>query len=85
MRFSLQDYGCFACGTNTGFRIYNCDPFKETFKRGAPQFVRLRHLNSCLSCRIGFNKGGVGYVEMLFRCNILALVSFHLFARVNET
>ncbi|TYI29273.1 hypothetical protein ES332_A05G305100v1 [Gossypium tomentosum] len=50
-----QDYGCFAAGTSQDFRIYNCQPFKETFRRN-------------------LKTGGFKIVEMLFRCNILALV-----------
>lgn len=35
-----QDYGCFSCGTEKGFAIYNCDPLKERFRRGTPRVPR---------------------------------------------
>lgn len=27
-----QDNTCFSCGISSGFRVYNCEPFKETVK-----------------------------------------------------
>ena len=76
-----QDQGCFACGTTSGFRIYNCDPFKMTFSRGerasAQWAYHISPLIQPTRCTEGTDfggSGGIGLVEMLFRCNILALV-----------
>ena len=30
----FNSLGCFACGTDNGFRIFNVNPFRETFRRG---------------------------------------------------
>jgi WD40 repeat protein len=59
-----QDGGCLAVGTRRGFRICNVSPFQETFRR---TFATSGGITS------GSN-GGIATVEMLFRCNLLALV-----------
>lgn len=56
-----QDASCFAVGTEKGFRIYNTYPFKDNFER------------SKLILIVGLD-GGIGIIEMLNRCNIVALV-----------
>ncbi|KAI3448588.1 hypothetical protein Pfo_005253 [Paulownia fortunei] len=56
-----QDRGCFAVGTTSGFIIFHTDPFGETFRRD-------------FSNDGGGVGGGIGVVQMLYRCNILALV-----------
>jgi len=64
VRFN-QTGGCFACGTESGFRVYNCDPFKETIRRNFAQ----KRSSLCMI-------GGVRIIEMLFRSNLFAIV-FH--------
>lgn len=67
-----QDQGCFACGLQNGFRVYNSDPLKEKEKQGKVS-QRLFFLYITL-ISTDFTGGGIGYVEMLFRCNYLALI-----------
>lgn len=52
----LLDHRCFAVGTDNGFRVFSCDPFRK------------------ISCR-EFAIGGFSGVDMLYRYNIMALVS----------
>ncbi|KAF7214513.1 WD repeat domain phosphoinositide-interacting protein 3-like [Nothobranchius furzeri] len=62
-----------------GFRVYNTDPLKEKEKQETCP-SELSQLG-CMSAegpdgpqQMEFLEGGIGHVEMLFRCNYLALV-----------
>ena len=72
-----------------GFRVYNTDPLKEKERQGKARrdVCSNRHclegyecMNASdhhreLSCVVDFKDGGgIGHIEMLFRCNYLALV-----------
>ncbi|KAF4704832.1 WD repeat domain phosphoinositide-interacting protein 3, variant 2 [Perkinsus olseni] len=71
--------------TEDGFRVYSIDPFKPAFSRrfrdvipveGEPRSDEPTSSGSSSSRRaeIAAASGGIGIVEMLYRCNILALV-----------
>ncbi|KAF4685848.1 WD repeat domain phosphoinositide-interacting protein 3 [Perkinsus olseni] len=71
--------------TEDGFRVYSIDPFKPAFSRrfrdiipveGEPRSDEPTSSGSSSSRRaeIASASGGIGIVEMLYRCNILALV-----------
>ena len=62
-----QDYGCFACGTESGFKIFNSFPYKDAHNRSMSSLFYIHLLFLELD-------GGIGIVEMMFRTNILALV-----------
>lgn len=63
---------CFACGLENGFRIYNTDPLRQTHRQGNLSIDAVP-----LSDQFDptdFSNGGIAHVEMLFRCNYVALV-----------
>ncbi|XP_023324164.1 WD repeat domain phosphoinositide-interacting protein 3 [Eurytemora carolleeae] len=53
-----QDQGCFCAGTKTGFKIFNSDPLREKESEDWGSS----------------GAGGIRFLEMLFRCNYVALV-----------
>jgi WD repeat-containing protein 45 len=65
-----QDGGCLAIGTTSGFTIHNVYPHYAVSVRR-----QLSSANPNGGSAIGATScGGIGRIEMLFRCNIMAIV-----------
>lgn len=57
-----QDYRCLCMASDKGFKIYNTDPFSQTYIRD------LSEKNKC----------GLYHAQMLYRCNILAITGYKI-------
>ncbi len=77
-----QDYGCFACGTDNGFRYVRKPPTPPSHLLPQPTPSHTTRVHHSIynvepyreTFRRVFPNGGIGIVEMLFRTNLLALV-----------
>ncbi|KAG4395532.1 hypothetical protein GLYMA_20G235800v4 [Glycine max] len=79
-----QDSGCFAAATDRGFRIYNCDPFREIFRRdfGPGGGVGLVHM--LFRCNILAFVGGGSSPDPRYPPNKVMIWDDHLSRCIGE-